>query len=120
MDPAKLAQLISEAGPGVGTGLAAGLLFFILGLPAKKWVMWGRYQDMVDQRDKVEKRLEKQETEHKLELTELKTELRSTSVALDEMRLMVAAGVAISRKNAHLASSLMTKHVLPAAGDHDD
>lgn len=118
MDPAKLAQLISEAGPGAGAGLAAGLLFFIVGLPAKKWVMWGRYQDMVDQRDDLRKRLEKAESDYKLELTGLKTELRSTSVALDEMRLMVTAGVAISRKNAHLASSLMTKHVLPAADDH--
>lgn len=104
-------------GPGAGAGLSVGLLFFILGLPAKKWVMWGRYDDMVKQRDKAEKRIEKLEADHKVELNELRVELRGTVAALDQMRIMVAAGVTISRKNAHLASSLMHQTALHGPGD---
>lgn len=115
MDIAKLFQALSDAGPSAGAGLAVGLLFFIVGLPAKKWVLWGQYQDMKDQRDDLQKRLDRAEAERKLEVAELRTELRATSVALDEMRLMVAAGIDTSRKNAHLASSLMTKQL--ASGD---
>ncbi len=118
MDPTKLLQDIQAAGPSAGIGFAAGLSFLVMGFRLKWWVMIERFNDMSAQRDDIQKRLDKQEAEHKLETAELKTELRATSVALDETRLMFAASVGTSRKNAHLASSLMTKsHALPVAED---
>lgn len=117
MDAAKLLEALQSAGPGAGLGLACGLLFFILGLPSHKWVMWDTYADMKAQRDEIQKRLDKADVEHKLEMVELRTELRATQVALDRTQLMVAAGVAISRKTANLASSLMGK--LPTGEIHE-
>jgi hypothetical protein len=85
----------------------------IAGLVLKKLVTAGQYDDMKARCDDIQKRLDKAEAEHKLTETELRTELRDKSDSLDDMRLLVAAGVATSRRNAHLASSLMVKALQP-------
>lgn len=100
MDPAKIIEAVQAAGPGAGVGLALGLLLLVGGLTTEKWVMGGRFKDMKEQRDKAEKRTDA-----------LERDLRATTVERDELRIMVTGALAVSRRNAQLATSVMHRRV---------
>lgn len=108
MDVGGLIKLVAEAGPSVGIGLAAGLLIMISGLGTEKLVMGGRFTDMREQRNKLDK-----------EYAELKTENRSLSAENSELRIMVAGALTVVRKSAQLNTAVMRKAIEAGVGKDD-
>lgn len=100
MDIAKIIEPVLAAGPGAGIGLAVGLLVFLGLLVSGRVVMVGRFTDMKEQRDEARKRVDKLEQD--------KTLLERDK---SELLIMVSQSVSITRKNAHLASSMMNRYV---------
>lgn len=106
MDPQKIVEVIVQAGPGAGIGLAAGFALFIAALLGNRIVSIGRFTDMKDQRDKAERRSEK------LEQANLILD-RENSV----LRVMMAGSLTTARRNADLTNRVMQKRVRDEAGD---
>jgi hypothetical protein len=108
VDVAKLVELSVTLGPGAGFGFSLGLLLFIGGLLSKKWLMWGRFDD-------VQKLYE----EAKRDKASAEKDRDVIRVERDELRIMMAGALAVTRKNAYLASSVMIRRVQEQEGTDD-
>jgi hypothetical protein len=109
MDPALVAVLkvMQDAGPSAGLGFALGLLIMVAGLYAEKLVPWGRFVDMREQRNSLQREKETLDREN-----------RSLEAQNSELRVMVAGALNVARKNAHLSTSVMQRAVGERETEH--